>query len=101
MFYGFTCNINEKKNFDFYKMHCISDRLAKVYFCFPFGLFLIMEKVTTLDNFKPKHADWVIKNVFCKELILYNGNKDQVLSIDGARRNFGFRGRKVVLLDYA
>jgi hypothetical protein len=60
-----------------------------------------MERVQTFDNFKQKHISNYYEKTLKKELVLFNGNNDCVLGMDMHPKNFGFRGRKLVLLDYA
>jgi hypothetical protein len=99
--YGFACNVGESITYNFFKYNCCADRLAKVYYCAPFGLFLIMEKVDIYNNFKQKHADWLYENVLKKELVLFNGRGEYIIGIDIFKDNIGFRNRKAVLVDYA
>lgn len=82
---GLLANLQERQ-----WSKCGDERLAKVLWADPTGFLLVMERVDPLPRrFTQRHLD----------CILAQGRFDG-LPLDQHLQNFGFRGRRLVLLDY-
>jgi len=99
IFYGFRMNMREATIWNQIKD---KERFAKVYYCAPFGIFLIMEKLNQSRNFNDKILNRIFDNSFDSQKIYGIKLKDNYIWYpDMYFGNFGFRGRKLVCLDYA
>jgi hypothetical protein len=101
LYYGFIANMEEKRTWDIVKNTKIKHRYAIMYFSCPLGLFNIMEKVNTYNNFRNKHVNNFWSNYLSKVLKEIEKETGKEMIVDTNRYNFGFRGRTLVILDYA
>lgn len=83
---GLLANLNEKQwNGYQEKLGKFIKKLCPVVFSFPFGLFLIMKRATTISE---------------EEFFVVPKNYFDGLPIDNHRENFGFYNGHLVLIDY-
>jgi len=73
--------------------------LAKVLYCFPFGLFLIMEKAYVIGERMKDNESWLFFSEMIEERYKNDELKEFILS-DAKPYNWGYIGDRLVKIDY-